>query len=92
MDTQLTVLLVILCLGLSAFFSSSETAFFALQRVRIHHLVTTGSARAKRVQRMKENPERFLATILLGNNLVNVALSALMTNLLLDSFGHSHEG
>ena len=92
MDTQLTVVLIVLCLGLSAFFSASETAFFALQRVRVHHLVATGSARAKRVQRVKESPERFLATILLGNNLVNVAISALMTNLLLDAFGHSHEG
>ena len=76
---------------LSAFFSSSETAFFALQRVRIQHLVASGLPRAERVQRMKEDPERFLATVLLGNNLVNVALTALATSLIISSLGEGRQ-
>ncbi|MCH8191485.1 MAG: HlyC/CorC family transporter [Chloroflexi bacterium] len=91
MDTQITIVLLVVFLGISAFFSSSETAFFALQRVRIQHLVASGLARAERVQRMKEDPERFLATVLLGNNLVNVALTALATNLIISSLGEGRQ-
>lgn len=74
-----TVILMFVFLGLSAFFSSSETAFIGLQKVRISHLVNTGRARAGRVARMIERPERFLPTVLLGNNVVNTAAAALGT-------------
>ena len=66
MEIEVTVVLLVLFLGLSAFFSSSETACFALQRVRVAHLVETGVSRADRLARLKDNPERFLSTILLG--------------------------
>ena len=74
-----TIILMFVFLGLSAFFSSSETAFIGLQKVRISHLVNTGRARAGRVARMIERPERFLPTVLLGNNIVNTAAAALGT-------------
>ena len=66
-------------MALSAFFSSSEAAFLSLQRTRIAHLVSTGAAGASRVAQMMDQPERMLSTILLGNNLVNVAFAALIT-------------
>ena len=74
-----TLILVLVCLLLSAFFSSSEAAFLSLQRTRIAHLVTTGRKGSRRVSRMIEEPERLLSTILLGNNLVNVAFASLIT-------------
>jgi putative hemolysin len=78
-NIELYLVLFIICLLLSAFFSSSETAFVALQRIRIEHLIENNVKGAKRVARMIERPEKFLSTILLGNNFVNVAVAALGT-------------
>ena len=80
--------ILVLFLALSAFFSSSETAFLALQRVRLIHLVRTGVPGARRVSRMAEHPERFLSTVLLGNNLVNTAAAALGTALVISLLGN----
>ena len=73
------LILLVICLGLSAFFSSSETAFIALPRARLLHLLSTGRANAKLVERLVQRPERLLATVLLSNNLVNTAAAALGT-------------
>ncbi len=75
----LYLVLFFVCLLLSAFFSGSETAFISLQRVRLEHLVNTKVKGAKRVAGMMERPEKFLSTILLGNNLVNTAAAVLAT-------------
>ena len=80
LDTLYVVLFVV-CLILSAFFSSSETAFISLQKVRIQHLVNKKTRGAKLVSRMVEKPEKLLSTILLGNNFVNTAAAALATAL-----------
>jgi putative hemolysin len=72
---------------LSAFFSASETAFIALPRARLMHLVKTGKAGAGRVSRLIQHPERFLATVLLSNNLVNTAAAALTTVLIVEIIG-----
>ncbi|OGO22927.1 MAG: hypothetical protein A2144_02590 [Chloroflexi bacterium RBG_16_50_9] len=77
----LYLLLFVVCLVLSAFFSSSETAFTAIQRVKLEHLLSNGIPGSKRVSKMVERPEKFLSTILLGNNLVNTAAAALGTAL-----------
>jgi len=73
--------LLLVCLLLSAFFSSSETAFIALQRFRVEHMVNTKVKGAGQVARMIQRPEKFLSTVLLGNNLVNTAAAALATAL-----------
>lgn len=75
----LYLVLVGVFLVLSGFFSSSEAAFLSVQRTRIAHLVSEGVPGAKRVADMIGNPERLLATILLGNNIVNTALAAVVT-------------
>jgi len=85
-ETLYLVLLVI-CLLLSAFFSSSETAFISLQRFRLAHLVETKVKGARRVARMIERPEKFLSTVLLGNNFVNTAAAALATILAVSVWG-----
>ena len=76
--------LLVVCLGLSGFFSASETAFIALPRARLMHLVRSGRPGADRISHMIQRPERFLATVLLGNNLVNTAAAALATVLALN--------
>ncbi|MDH5695678.1 MAG: DUF21 domain-containing protein, partial [Dehalococcoidia bacterium] len=83
----LYLVLFVLCLLLSAFFSSSETAFISLQRIRIEHLVDTKVRGAKRVARMVKQPEKLLSTILLGNNFVNTAAAALATFLAVSLWG-----
>jgi putative hemolysin len=76
------LVLFFVCLLFSAFFSSSETAFVSLQKLRLRHLARTDHAdsdAAKQVATIAEKPERFLATVLVGNNLVNTAAAALAT-------------
>ncbi|MEA2085737.1 MAG: hemolysin family protein [Chloroflexota bacterium] len=70
---------LLICLLLSAFFSSSETAFVALQQIKVEHMVSTKVTGAERVARMVKRPEKLLSTILLGNNFVNTAAAALAT-------------
>ena len=73
------LILLFVCLVFSAFFSASETAFIALSKVRLMHLVNTGKRGATRVSQLVERPEKLLATVLLSNNLVNTAAAALAT-------------
>jgi len=75
----LYLVLLFACLLLSAFFSSSETAFTAVQRIRLEHMINTKVSGASRVAKMLERPEKLLSTILLGNNFVNTAAAALGT-------------
>ena len=80
LNTELLYLaLFLMCLVLSAFFCSSETAFFSVQRIKLEHMVSTEAKRARPVARMLERPEKFLSTVLLGTNLVNTAAAALAT-------------
>jgi putative hemolysin len=80
-ETVVSIVLIGVFLLLSAFFSSSEAAFLSLQRTRLNYLVTNNIPGAKRVHDMVNNTERLLSTILLGNNLVNVAFTAVVTAL-----------
>ena len=89
MDHISTIYLILLlpCLLLSAFFSSSEAAFLSLRRVRIRSMVENKISGAERVAKMIEEPERVLPTILLVNNLVNTAFAALFTVILIGLIG-----
>ena len=91
-NEPLSIALIGMFLVLSAFFSSSEAAFLSLQRTRIAHLVSSGTPGAGRVANMVREPERLLSTILLGNNIVNVAFTALLTVLIVSTLGEDREG
>ena len=85
--------IVVLCVFLSAFFSSSEAAFLSVRgTAKLAHLVKEGVPAAGRVSRMLDEPGRLLSTILLGNNLVNVAFTALVTALILDAVTDENTG
>ena len=75
----LYLVLALLCVFSSAFFSSSEIAFISLQRIRIKHLERQGVARAGLVAKILEKPEKFISTVVLGNNFVNTAAATLST-------------
>jgi len=83
----LYLVFLFICIVLSAFFSSSETAFISLERFRVQYMVETKVKGAKRVAKMLERPDRFLSTILLGNNLVNTAAAAIATILAINIWG-----
>ena len=72
-------LAVVLLLGLSAFFSSSEIAVFSLQKDWIAQQAATGDRRAQVLQELYDNPHRLLVTLLVGNNIVNIAISSIIT-------------
>jgi Mg2+/Co2+ transporter CorB len=80
-------LIMVILLGLSAFFSGSETALMAISRLRLAHLAKTKPIRTRLVERILQKPERLIGTILLGNNLVNVAMSALATAFAISQWG-----
>ncbi|MDJ0782867.1 MAG: hemolysin family protein [Desulfosarcinaceae bacterium] len=80
-----TVALVLL-LALSGFFSSAETALFSISKTKARHLVKEGGRTDRLIWLMKEDPHRLLTTILIGNNVVNVAASALATAVTLNTF------
>ncbi len=79
--------LIIFLLFCSAFFSGSETGLTAVSRARIFQLMQEGSARARRVSELRESKERLIGGILLGNNLVNIAATAITTGLAIQYFG-----
>jgi Mg2+/Co2+ transporter CorB len=80
--------LVVLIL-VSAFFSIAETSMMALNRFRLGHMVKEGRPGATRVARLLARTERLLGTVLLGNNLVNTAMTALVTSLAIRQFGNN---
>lgn len=78
---------VFILLGMSGFFSGSETALTATSRARMHKLEQDGEGKAVAVNELIADRERLIGAILLGNNLVNIFASALATSALLALFG-----
>jgi putative hemolysin len=87
--TPQVILLIILLvlLGCSAFFSGSETALMTVSRVRLRQMAKKHTRSVKMVEGILEKPERLIGTILLGNNLVNVAMSAIATVIAVSIWG-----
>ena len=78
---------LVVLLFCSAFFSGSETALMAISRLRLKHLAETMPKRAASVERILKKPDKLIGAILLGNNLVNVAMSAIATVLAISVWG-----
>ena len=79
--------IVVILLFLSAFFSSAETALTTVNKVRLKSLEEQGNKKAKRVLSILENHGKMLSTILIGNNIVNIFASSLVTTFAIDVFG-----
>ncbi|MEQ8481236.1 MAG: HlyC/CorC family transporter [Hoeflea sp.] len=85
----LIILAILVLIGVSGFFSGSETALTAASRARMHSLQTSGESRAGTVNVLIERKDRLIGALLIGNNLVNILASALATSVLLSIFGDS---
>ena len=83
---------IIILLALSAFFSSAETAYTTINRIRLRTLIEEGNTAAKRVERIIHNPGKMLSAILIGNNIVNLSASSLMTIFSTNVFGSRSVG
>jgi Mg2+/Co2+ transporter CorB len=86
-DDWLSLAAIVICLCFSFFFSASETALTAVSRARLLRLEKSGNWRARLVGNLLEVRERMIGAILTGNNVVNIAATALTTGLLLSWFG-----
>ena len=83
----LEILLFIICIVLSAFFSSCEVGLISITRAKVRTLVNEDKPGSKALAALKESPEHLLITILIGNNIVNVGAAALATAIAIQMFG-----
>ena len=88
----LQLVILVLLLSASAFFSSAETALMTSNKLRIRNLAENGDKRAEKVLEITANTDKMLSAILIGNNIVNLSASALSTTLTLKLFGSSLVG
>ncbi|MCM1233863.1 MAG: hemolysin family protein [Ruminococcus flavefaciens] len=87
----LFLVITLVCIVLSGYFSATETAFTAINKIRLRAKADDGDKGAKRVLRLADNYDRLLTTILIGNNIVNILASSLFT-LLMISLIPNNEG
>ena len=89
MDGKNITLIIIICvlIMMSAYFSATETAFSSLNKIRIKNLAAKGNKKAKMVMDLSEDYDRLLSTILIGNNIVNIASASLATAVFVAYFG-----
>jgi CBS domain containing-hemolysin-like protein len=85
------ITLILICLGLllilSAFFSAAEMAFSSLNRIKLKNIAASGNKKARLALKLAEHYDSLLSTVLIGNNIVNIASSALCTVLMVGMFG-----
>ena len=87
MSNTTIIVIIAVCLLFSAYFSATETAFSSANLTRLRMLAEKGNRRAALVCRQLERYDRLLSTILIGNNIVNIAMASLATALFVKSFG-----
>ncbi|MBQ3584334.1 MAG: HlyC/CorC family transporter [Lachnospiraceae bacterium] len=88
MDSDsISLIIIVFCVIMSAYFSATETAFSSLNRIRIKNMADKGNKKAALVMKMSENYDSMLSTILIGNNIVNIAATSLATVLFVNMLG-----
>lgn len=89
MDSHILVdmIAIVILVILSAYFSATETAFTSLNRIRLKNLAADGNKKADLVLRLEEDYDKLLTTILVGNNIVNISMTAIATILFIDLLG-----
>lgn len=84
------IIIMIICVALSAFFSATETSFSSSNRIKLLSLAEDGNKRAAKVLSAIEKYDSFLTTILIGNNVVNILFASLSTILFIDAFNETY--
>ena len=86
-DIIRNVLIIIVLVMFSAYFSATETAFTSVNRIRLKNMAGDGNRKADRVLKLSEKYDKLLTTILVGNNIVNIAMTSIATILFVKIFG-----
>ena len=86
MSPQAQIIIMAVCLLMSAYFSATETAFSTLSKTKLKTMIDKGNKRASLALKLSENYDRLLSTILIGNNLANIAVSTCTTLLVMQLF------
>ena len=89
MQILIVVVVFIILAVMSFFFAVSETSIIALSRIRLRHMLAQGVKKAQNIQNLTTKLDRFIAAILIGNNFVNTAMSAIVTAVCIPIFGFS---
>ena len=92
MASEIEILVFLLCILLSAFFSGSEVALLSITHAKVKTLLDRGGRRARILAELKRSPDHIIITVLIGNTLVNVAASAIATSLAIEAFGNTGIG
>jgi len=79
MGDGISIVIIIICILFSMYFSATETAFNSVSRVRLRNKAEDGNKKAELVLKLSENYDELLSTILIGNNIVNILCSSLAT-------------
>lgn len=82
------LLILIILAGFSFFFSASETSIIGLSRIRLRHMLQQGIKRAKSIHRLVTKLDKVIAAILIGNNIVNIAISSIVTGIFVQVYGY----
>lgn len=81
------VIILVICIALSAFFSSSETALVSINKFKVRQLEDENRKNSKILSKLMEKPNAMISAILVGNNIVNIAASSLATSIFVTMFG-----
>ncbi len=87
MDNNVIIIVLVILVSLSAFFSATETAFSSFNKIKLKNLANDGNKRAARALALSENYAKLISTILIGNNIVNISASSLATVLFVNLLG-----
>ena len=85
---SISLMIIVFCLAMSAYFSATETAFSSLNRIRVKNMAEKGNRRAALVLKLSGDYDGLLSTILIGNNIVNIACASLATVLFVKMLGN----
>lgn len=86
-DSIPSIIAIVILIALSAYFSATETAFSTMNRVRLKSLIKSGNKKAGLALRLADNYDKLLSTILVGNNIVNIATASISTLLFVNLYG-----
>jgi putative hemolysin len=84
----MTFLIILILVLVSFFFSTAETSIIGLSKIRLRHMLSKGSRRARSIHNLITQSDLFITGILVGNNFVNIGISALITGLMIGILGY----
>ncbi|MEX6157069.1 CNNM domain-containing protein [Providencia manganoxydans] len=88
-STGTLIIILVVLIVMSAYFSASETGMMTLNRYRLKHLAKQGNRSAKRVEKLLRHPDKLISLILIGNNLINIVASSLATIIGMRLYGNA---